>query len=99
MSEMIRVGERDLRVDGGLIRTARVDGEKYRFLEDPARIVEGLKAHKKRVDVFTFMQRLPDTQPKYSYGMEWDNFAALPITTFDQWWTKQIGFKARNKAK
>ena len=31
--------------------------------------------------------------------MEWDNFAALPISTFDEWWTKQIGFKARNKAK
>ena len=23
----------------------------------------------------------------------------MSITTFDQWWTKQIGFKARNKAK
>jgi hypothetical protein len=31
--------------------------------------------------------------------MEWDNFAALSISTFDHWWTKQIGFKARNKAK
>ena len=31
--------------------------------------------------------------------MEWDNFAALPVSTFDHWWTKQIGFKARNKAK
>ncbi|MGD0214395.1 MAG: hypothetical protein ABSB87_14290 [Terriglobales bacterium] len=31
--------------------------------------------------------------------MEWDNFAALPITTFDHWWNKVLGFKARNKAK
>src|SRR5882672_7315341 len=23
----------------------------------------------------------------------------LPVTTFDHWWTQQIGFKARNKAK
>jgi len=45
------------------------------------------------------MQRLPDTTAKYRYPMEWDNFAALPISTFDHWWTKQIGFKARNKAK
>lgn len=99
MSEIIRVGERDLQVDGRLIRTARVYGEKYRFLDDPAQIIEGLKAQKRRPDVFTFMQRLPETKPKYSYEMEWDNFAALPITTFDEWWTKQIGFKARNKAK
>jgi hypothetical protein len=25
--------------------------------------------------------------------------AVVPISTFDQWWPKQIGFKARNKAK
>jgi hypothetical protein len=31
--------------------------------------------------------------------MEWDNFAALPISTFDHWWNDQIGFKGRNKAK
>jgi len=31
--------------------------------------------------------------------MEWDNFAALPVSTFDEWWTKQIGFRVRNKAK
>ncbi|HEY1580268.1 MAG TPA: hypothetical protein VGF82_24655 [Terracidiphilus sp.] len=99
MSEFIRIGDRDLKVEGSLIRIARVDGEKYRFLDDPASIVEGLKAQGKRVDLFTFMQRLPETQPKYSYRMEWDNFAVLPITTFDHWWMKQIGFKARNKAK
>jgi hypothetical protein len=31
--------------------------------------------------------------------MEWDNLAVLPISTFERWWTEQIGFKARNKAK
>jgi hypothetical protein len=31
--------------------------------------------------------------------MEWDNLAVLKVTTFDDWWAKQIGFKARNKAK
>jgi hypothetical protein len=45
------------------------------------------------------MQKLPDTSPKFNYPMEWDNLAVLPITTFDDWWTKTIGFKARNKAK
>jgi hypothetical protein len=28
-----------------------------------------------------------------------DNFAAIPITTFENWWMKELGFKARNKAK
>ena len=50
-------------------------------------------------DLFTFMQRLPDTSPKYKYPREQDNFAVIPISTFEHWWTKQIGFKARNKAR
>ncbi|MGH9489870.1 MAG: hypothetical protein ACRD2F_07000 [Terriglobales bacterium] len=28
-----------------------------------------------------------------------DNFAALRVTSFEDWWERQIGFKARNKAK
>jgi hypothetical protein len=51
------------------------------------------------VDLFTFSQRLPDTESKFSYPVEWDNFAVLPITTFENWWTNELGFKARNKAK
>jgi len=51
------------------------------------------------VDLFSFAQRLPESVPKFSYLLEWDNLAVLPVSTFENWWTKQIGFKARNKAK
>src|SRR6202042_2269958 len=99
MDPVVRVCNRDIKVEGRLIRIARVEGEKYCFLDDPKPVVEGLRNCGTRTDLFTFMQRLPETAPKYSYPMEWDNFAVLPISTFDHWWTKQIGFKARNKAK
>ena len=82
-----------------MIRIARIDGDKYRFLNDPQTLIEGIRNCGERVDLFTFMQRLPDTEPHYSYPMEWDNFATMSISTFDQWWTEQLGFKARNKAK
>jgi hypothetical protein len=78
---------------------ARLDGEKFRFLEDPEAILDGLKKTRARIDLFTFTQRLPNTKPLFPYPMEWDNFAAIPISTFEDWWTKQLGFKARNKAK
>src|SRR5262249_23225382 len=39
------------------------------------------------------------TSPKHAYPIEWDNLAVLPVSTYENWWTKQIGFKARNKAK
>jgi hypothetical protein len=31
--------------------------------------------------------------------MEWDNFAALPVSSFDNWWSKQIDNKTRNMAR
>ena len=90
---------RDIQVQGKLLRIARLDGDKYKFLEDPEPVLAGLRGRDTRVDLFTFMQRLPDTEPKFNYPMEWDNLAVLPVSTFEYWWTKQIGFKARNKAK
>jgi hypothetical protein len=90
---------RDIRVQGRVVRIGRLDGDKYKFLDEPDSILEGLRQVRPRVDIFTFMQKLPDTAPRYSYPMEWDNLAVLPVSTFENWWTKQIGFKARNKAK
>ena len=99
MGSNLRIQNRDIKVEGRLLRVARIDGEKYRFLVDPESMIAGLRNCGARIDLFTFMQRLPETTPKYQYPMEWDNFAALPISSFEHWWTKQIGFKARNKAK
>jgi hypothetical protein len=90
---------RDIRVQGRVVRIGRLDGDKYKFLDEPDSILEGLRQVRPRVDIFTFMQKLPDTAPRHSYPMEWDNLAVLPVSTFENWWTKQIGFKARNKAK
>jgi hypothetical protein len=96
---VIRVCDRDIRVEGRILRIARPHGDRYRFLDDPAPILDGLRRCDTRVDLFTFAQRLPETQPKFPYPVEWDNFAVLPVSTFENWWTNQIGFKARNKAK
>jgi len=93
------VGGRDIKIQGRLIRIARLDADKYQFLDDPEPMLRALRTSGLRIDLFTFMQRLPETSPKYAYPMEWDNLAALPISTFDHWWNEQIGFKARNKAK
>lgn len=99
MRQALRICDRDISIRGSLLRVAAIEGDKYRFLDDPQPVVEGLRHSGTRIDLFTFMQHLPETTPKFSYPMEWDNFAALPITTFDHWWTKALGFKGRNKAK
>src|SRR5437667_12463908 len=95
----MKVCGKDIKVDGRLIRIARLEGELYKFLDDPDPVIDGLQKSGIRIDLFTFLQRLPETSPKYAYPMEWDNLAVLPVSTFNYWWTQQIGFKARNKAK
>jgi hypothetical protein len=96
---VIEVCGREIHIEGRILRTAQLHGDRYRFVDDPASVVKGLQACGARIDLFTFAQRLPETKPKYPYPFEWDNFAVLPISTFENWWTQQIGFKARNKAK
>jgi hypothetical protein len=95
----MKICGKEILIRGRLIRTARLDADLYEFLDDPESAVEALRKCGIRIDLFTFMQRLPETAPRYRYYMEWDNLAAIAISTFDHWWTEQIGFKARNKAK
>lgn len=95
----MRVCDKEIKVSSGLVRIARLDADMYRFLTEPESIIEALGASGTRVDLFTFTQTIVDTAPKYSYPMEWENMAVLPVSTFEEWWEKQIGFKARNKAR
>ena len=57
-------------------------------VDDPARCIRALKARSSglRADIFTFCQKLPATQPEYSYPIEWESVAAIAITTFKEWW-------------
>jgi hypothetical protein len=95
----MKVCGQEIKIQGRLIRVASLSADTYEFVDNPEETIETLKKCPERIDLFTFMQRLPDTSPKYSYPIEWDNLAVLSISTFDHWWNKQIGFKARNKAK
>ncbi len=91
----------DIKINGRILRVARRHGDKYLFVDNPANLISGLKAARTRIDLFTFVQRIADSDgsPKYRYAMEMDNFAAIPISTFDNWWTKQIDNKTRNMVR
>jgi hypothetical protein len=90
---------RDVVVQGRLCRVAHLDGDGYKFLADPDSAIAALRGSNARADLFAFLQNLSETSPQYPYAFEWDNLAVLPISTFSHWWSQQIGFKARNKAK
>ncbi len=63
---------------------------------DPEKVIKTLKAASQPPDIFTFAQRIPDTNVRFKYHCEMDNFAVLRISTYDVWWTKQINDKTRN---
>jgi hypothetical protein len=92
----IRIDGKVIIITGRLVRTARMMEEWYDDVVDPARIIKGLEGRRAGVDIFTFWQRLPDTEPRFSYYTEWDNVAALAITSFDRWWKEQVNAKTRN---
>jgi len=89
----------EIRIQRGLIRIAELSADTFEYVDDPETTVDSLRRSEDRIDLFTFMQRLPDTSPKYTYPLEWDNLAVLPISTFDNWWTKQVNDKTRNMAR
>jgi hypothetical protein len=103
---LLKICSKYIKVEGRLIRIARLDGDKYEFLDDPEALLHSLRKCGTRIDLFTFLQRLPDSSqklaecsPRYGYPMEWDNLAVLPISTFDHWWTHQVRNEVRNRAR
>lgn len=90
---------KDITIQGRLIRIATPELDSYEALTDPEAVLDGLRKSGVRIDLFTFMQAMPETSPKYPYHMEWDNLAVLPVSTFDNWWNHQIRSLPRNRAR
>lgn len=107
MHSLIEVLGKQIRVQGGLVRIACLEAEKYQLLDDPETLLAALRKCGPRIDLFTFLQKLPSnlrgstqvTRTFHDYSMEWDNLAVLSISTFDQWWTKQVDNKTRNMVR
>jgi hypothetical protein len=91
--------DKEIRIHGKLIRIARIDGDKYNSPADLEKMLNALRSCGKRIDLFSFLQPIPETEPKYDYPMEWDNLAVLPVSTFDHWWNHQIRSYPRNRAR
>lgn len=89
----------DVRVSGTLVRIASIDGDKYTFPDDPEAMLAELRTCGTRVDLFHFLHRLPADSPQYAYRKESDNLAVLPVSTFENWWNKQLRSLPRNRAR
>jgi hypothetical protein len=85
----IRVDSLEMVVTGRWLRTAAVHDENWHeglVIDNPERFIIKLKESKLKADIFTFAQKIPDCKPRYNYKIEWDDMAAIPITTYQDWW-------------
>ena len=76
---------------GRSVKIASIHNEQWlgETLDDPTTVVRGLKeyrTHGVRADLFTFVDKLPTTQPRFSFPMEWESIAAIRVNNFNDWW-------------
>jgi|CXWL01.1.fsa_nt_gi hypothetical protein len=69
------------------------------ILPDPNQVLERLRNVDPKPDLFTFVQRVPDREPRFKFFMEWDNVAAIPISSHDTWFREQISSASRRNIR
>lgn len=89
----MKVDQIEIDVTGKFVKIANVKDDIWLAtnpVEDIDVFIPKLKRAEQRLDIFTFCQKIPDTSPKYDYYMEWDNFAVIRITDYDEWWKNKL---------
>lgn len=59
--------------------------------------VQGLLAA--HADILTFAQKSTDPVPHCPYRYEWDSVAAIPIRSYDDWWTNRVSGDLRKDVR
>jgi len=89
----VHIDGRTVITEGKWLKTAIIHDEELvegESVANPESFLSQLKSLRLSADIFTFAQKLPDTAPKHGYFVEYDNFAVIPITTYEEWFKKQI---------
>lgn len=96
------IGNRTIIATGRWPKIARVLDEQVvqgEIVSNPEMFISQLKETGLKADILTFSQRLPDITPKYKYQFEWDNVAAIPITSFSDWLKNRVEHDVRAAVK
>lgn len=89
----LQTNNRTVVVTGKWLKVASVHDEfcvEGEIAPNPDQIIAQLKKWDIKPDIFTFPQRFTDPEPRFSYHVEWEDFAVIPITTYNDWLRKQI---------
>lgn len=97
--DSIIIGGKTIVVNGTFLKTASIRDE---LCDDGVNSPETIINELRKIglaDIFTFDQKLPESEPKFKYYFEWDNIAVLHITSFEDWWKNQIHNDARRMVR
>jgi len=95
----IEIGGQQFTVTGGAARVASLDDEWYEDVKNPDHVIQTLKSSGLKADIFTFWQRLPDLEPRYSFYRESESIAVLPVKGYDHWFNNQISSRLRGQIR
>lgn len=97
-----QIDGRTVLVTGKWLKLAAVQDEELiegESVANPDSFLSQLRETGLNADIFTFSQKLPDTTPKCTYHLEWDNLAVIPITSFSDWWEKRVESSVRRAVR
>lgn len=95
----MKIGNNELIINNKFAKIVYFREEWDIDIDNPRLIIRKIKEKKIKADIFTFQQRLPDSKPKFSYYMEWDNIAVLPVSNYETWFKKVLHQNPRNKIR
>jgi hypothetical protein len=98
----IEIDDRTVIVTGRWLQKASIHDEELvegEIVNDPEEFISRLKYGGLAADVFTFSQKPNIGGPKYTYHMEWDNWAAIKIGSFKDWWENRLPQESRKNVR
>lgn len=86
----LKVDSQTIVIQGRIIRIASLHDEEWleEELRNPEAYVKGLSGDLRafRADIFSFSQKVPSTEARYSYPMDRRSVAVANVLSFEDWW-------------
>jgi len=93
------IDEYPVKVTGSAVKAARLENEWQNWLPEPERFIEKLVRSRSGADYFTFRQKVGETEPRFSFPMEWESLAVIPVSGYENWLNHQINTGAKRAVK
>jgi hypothetical protein len=94
---LVNIKGMEFSINGRWLRMMTLRDDLIDDIEDPETVIDICRRERIPADVFVFSNAFHGVKPIRKHSMEWDNIAAVPITTYEHWLTRQIHRNTRNK--